>query len=116
MRVELPIDRSLLEIHISHSTVPVFTKPKHSGDPLPTLELDEQRSTPRHENETENQSANGDARGNFHDVVLINWSCRGLLGRGWVDFRDIVPRVFLQGDRRMILLVTFDFYRKNTEA
>jgi len=108
--------RSVLKIHIPHSTISVFAGPKRSGDPLPTVELDEQRSTSRHENETENDGAEREARGGPHtaiqpEITLISWRCRSLL-----DWGDIMPRAFLRGDRKMILLVTFDFYRKDTEA
>ena len=101
----------------------MFANSKRSVDPLPTIELDEQRRTSRHENETEKQRGNREARPDLHatiqldiEIALISRRCRGFLDRGWVDFRDIMPRVFLRGDGRMILLVTFDFYRKNAGA
>ena len=96
----------------------MFTNPKRPADPLQTIELDEQRSTARHENETEKQRAKREARGDLHtavqssldlDIGLLSWRFRGLLGWGLWNFRDIKSSVFLRGNRRAILLVTFDF-------
>jgi len=110
--------RSLLEIHITHSTVSMFTNSKRFGDPLQTIELDEQRSATCHENETEKQGAKRETRGDLHIAVqssfdlgigLLSWGFRGILGWWLFNFRDIKPSVFLQGNGRAILLVTFDF-------
>ena len=110
--------RSLLEIHITHSTVSMFTNPKRFVDPLQTIELDEQRSTTCHENEAEEQRTKRETRSDLHIAVqssfdlgigLLGWGFRGILSWRLFNFRDIKPSVFLQGNRRAILLVTFDF-------
>ena len=93
-------------------------------DPLQTIKPHEQRGTPRHENETEKQRANRETRGHPHTAIqssfdlgigLISRRCRVLLGRGWVNFRDIVPSVILWGDKNNFIGY-FDFYRRDTEA
>jgi len=95
----------------------MFIDPKRFVDPLQTIELDEKRSTTCHENETEKQRAEREARGDLHTTVQssfdlrigLSWGLGGLLGRGCCNFRGIEFGVFLQENRRAILLVTFDF-------
>ena len=94
---------SLLEVHIAHSTVSMFANPKRFVDPLQTIELDEKRSTTCHENETEKQRAEREARGDLHTAVQsglnlrigLSWRLGGLFGRGCCNFRGIKFCVFL---------------------
>ena len=98
---------SLLEIRVTHPTGSMFPNSERSIDPLQTIELDKQRSTPCHENETEKESANVETRGDLDTVIqssfdlgisLIGCGCR-IFGCGRFNFRDIMSSVFLWGDR-----------------
>ena len=64
----------MFEIRVTHSTVPIFANTKRSVDPLQTIELDEQRSTPCHENETEKQRAEREAREDLYTAVQSSFN------------------------------------------
>ena len=94
----------------------MFANSQHSVDPLHAVELYEQRSTPCHKNEAKEESAERKARCNLHWAIQgsFDFWIRGcVLSWGWGNSWDIVV---LRGDRRMILLVTLDFYRKNKSS
>lgn len=96
--------------------VSVFANSQHSVDLLRTVELYEQRSTPCHENEAKEESAERKAGCNLHCVIQSSFDFgvrRRVLSWGWGNSWDIVV---LRGDRRMILLVTLNSYRKNTSS
>ena len=65
---------SVFEIRVTHSTVPIFANTKRSVDPLQTIELDEQRSTPCHENETEKQRTEREAREDLYTAVQSSFN------------------------------------------
>ena len=86
----------------------MFADPQHFVDSLQTVEFDEQRSATRHENETKKQRAVRETRGDLHTTVQGGFDLGiGTLSRRFSGLRD--GSVFLRGDRRLILLVTFDF-------
>jgi len=86
----------------------MFAEPQHFADSLQTIELDEQRGATRHENETKKQRAVRETRGDPHTAVQGGFDLGiGTPSRRFSGLRD--RSVFLRGDRRMILLVCFDF-------
>lgn len=119
MDTEQQNHRSLLEIYITHMTVPMFTNPQRFVDPLHAIELyDEQRNTPCHENETKKQRAKRETRCDLHNTIqrsldlgILSWRRRGMLSWRMYCFRDMV--VFLRGQKND-LLVILDLYRRNT--
>jgi hypothetical protein len=106
MGAEQPNHSSLLEIYIIRTTIPIIANPERFVDLLHAIKLDEQRSTPCHENEAEKQSAKRKAGCDRNAVQFsfglstLNWRCRVVLNRGWCCSGDMV--VVLRGDRRTI--------------
>lgn len=102
-----------LEIHAVQTAVSMSAKSKRLSDPLYAVEFGEQSSACSHENEAKNQSTErepgcdgGNAARSSIDLGV------GRLSRNWHSIRDIEPIVLLRGDRRTVLLVTLDFYRR----